>query len=72
MGIGVAVVAVLSLVSGLSNLNCLQMAFMQLFFTAISLFALTGTHIVHNFERKKRVGKVKITNRQRPAKARRR
>ena len=72
MGIGVAVVAVLALVSGLSNLNCLQMAFMQLFFTAISLFALTGTHIVHNFERKKRVGKVKITNRQRPAKVRRR
>ena len=64
-GIGVAVVAVLALVSGLEHLNCLQMAFMQLFFTAISLFALTGTHIVHNFEKRS-------INRQRPAKARRR
>ncbi len=67
MGIGVAVVSVLALVSGLEHLNCLQMAFIQLFFTAISLFALTGTHIVHNFERKKR-----STNRQRPERARRR
>lgn len=67
MGIGVAVVAVLALVSGLTHLNCLQMVFIQLFFTGISLFALTGTHIAHNFERKKRT-----TNRQRPAKVRRR
>ncbi len=66
MGIGVAVVAVLALVSGLEHLNCLQMAFIQLFFTAISVFALTGTHLVHSFERKK-----KTTGRQRPAKARR-
>ena len=66
-GIGIGVVAVLALVSGLEHLNCLQMTFMQLFFTAISLFALTGTHIVHNFERKKRV-----TGRRRPARARHR
>ena len=42
-----------------------QMNFIQLFFTAISVFALTGTHIAHNFERRS-------INRQRPAKARRR
>ncbi len=71
MGIGVAVVAVLALVSGLEHLNCLQLAFMQLFFMAISLFALTGTHIAHNFERNKK-GKARVTNRRRPVKARRR
>lgn len=73
MGIGVAVVAVLALVSGLEHLNCLQIAFIQLFFTGISVFALTGTHIANNFERKKEIKRrEKTTDRRRPAKARRR
>ena len=67
MGIGVAVVAVLALVSGLEHLNCIQLMVIQLFFTAVSVFTLTGSHAVHNFERK-----VRSTNRRRPARARRR
>ncbi len=61
MGIGVALVAVLALVSGLEHLNCLQLVFIQLFFTAISVFAVSGSHAVHSFEKKK-----KTTNRRRP------
>ena len=65
MGIGIAVVAALSLVSGLENLNCIQLLVVQLFFMSLSTFALSGGHAVHNLERKKRNEK-KIKGRRRP------
>ncbi len=48
MGIGVALVAALSLVSGLQNLNCIQIVFTQLFFMAVSVFTVSGGHAVRN------------------------
>lgn len=50
MGIGVALVAALSLVSGLQNLNCVQIIFTQIFFMAVSVFTVSGGHAVRNRE----------------------
>lgn len=58
MGVGIALVAALSLVSGLENLNCLQIAFTQIFFVAVSVFVVSGSHAVRNIE-KKRVKKIR-------------
>ena len=48
MGIGVAVVAVLSFVSGLQSLSALSLFVLQCFFTAITLFALSGSQAFKN------------------------
>ncbi len=69
MGIGVALVAALSLVSGLEHMNCLQLVFVQLFFMGFSAFTLSGGHLINNLERKKTAKKsVKktIKGRRRP------
>ena len=50
MGIGVALVAALSLVSGLQHLNCVQIIFTQIFFMAVSVFTVSGGHAVRNRE----------------------
>ncbi len=50
MGIGIALVAALSLVSGLQNLNCVQIIFTQLFFMGISIFTVSSSHAVRNRE----------------------
>ena len=48
MGIGVAVVAVLSFVSGLQSLSAVSLIVLQCFFTAITLFALSGSQAFKN------------------------
>lgn len=52
-GIGVALVAVLSFVSGLQNLSGLSLIILQCFFTAVSAFAITGSHAFKNRKKKK-------------------
>jgi hypothetical protein len=63
MGIGVALVAALSLVSGLEHLNCVQLVFTQLFFMGVSVFTVSGGYAIRNREKKaaksKRVKKSK-------------
>lgn len=54
MGIGVALVAALSLVSGLQHLNCIQVVFIQIFFAALSVFTASGGYAVRNRELKPR------------------
>ncbi len=54
MGIGFAVVAILSFVSGLQNLSCAGLLVLQGFFTAISVFALSGRHALKNIKNKKK------------------
>lgn len=44
MGIGIAVVAVLSFVSGLSSLNAASLLILQGFFTVLSVLAVSGSH----------------------------
>ena len=53
MGIGLAVVSALALVSGLSSLNCIQLIVVQGFFSAFAIFAMTGSHIASNGKPKK-------------------
>ena len=57
MGVGVALVSALSLVSGLEHLNCVQLAFTQLFFMGISVFTVSGGYAIRN--REKKVAKTK-------------
>lgn len=52
MGVGMALVAVLTFVSGIQSLNCIEMLILQCFFTGISVFAVSGSHALKNFERK--------------------
>lgn len=54
MGIGIALVAVLSFVSGLGHLNCVQLIITQAIFTAATLGTVTGSHFIKNFERRKK------------------
>ena len=54
MGIGVALVGTLSLVSGLEHLNCLELIITQGFFTALAIFVVSGSFTVKNFEGKKK------------------
>lgn len=53
MGIGVALVAVLSFVSGFQSLNGISLVVLQVFFTAVSVFVITGSHAFKNRKRKK-------------------
>ena len=54
MGIGIALVAVLSFVSGLGHLNCIQLIITQAVFTVATLGTVTGSHFIKNFERRKK------------------
>ena len=54
MGIGIALVAVLSFVSGLGHLNCVQLIITQAVFTVATLGTVTGSHFIKNFERRKK------------------
>ena len=54
MGIGIALIAVLSFVSGLGHLNCIQLIITQAVFTAATLGTVTGSHFIKNFERRKK------------------
>lgn len=65
MGIGVALVAALSLVSGLEHLNCIQLVILQLFFMGFSAFTLSGGNLLDNLQRKKN-GKKDVKGRRRP------
>lgn len=53
MGIGLAVVAVLSFVSGLRNLNCGALLLLQGFFTVVSIAAVSGSHAIKNRNKKR-------------------
>lgn len=52
MGIGVAVVGTLSLISGLEHLNCIELIITQGFFTALAIFVVSGSFKIKNFEGK--------------------
>lgn len=52
MGIGVALVTALSLVSGLRHLNCIQVVFVQVFFAALAVFTASGGYAMRNREKK--------------------
>ena len=52
MGIGIALVAVLSFVSGLQNLTALSLVVLQCLFTAIALFVVSGSHALKNRNKK--------------------
>lgn len=54
MGIGVAIVGTLSLISGLQHLNCIELIVTQGFFTALAILAVSGSFAVKNFEGKKK------------------
>ncbi len=54
MGIGVALVGTLSLVSGLEHLNCVELIITQGFFTALAIFVVSGSFTLKNFEGKKK------------------
>ena len=65
MGIGVAIVAALSLVSGLEHMNCIQLVFVQLFFMGFSAFTISGGSLLKTIQQKKG-GKKTIKGRRRP------
>jgi hypothetical protein len=54
MGIGVALVGTLSLVSGLEHLNCVELIITQGFFTALAIFVVSGSFTLKNFEGKRK------------------
>jgi hypothetical protein len=54
MGIGVAIVGTLALVSGLENLNCIGLIITQGFFTALAIFAVSGSNKIKNSEIKRK------------------
>lgn len=54
MGIGIAIVAVLSFVSGLSSLNAVSLLVLQGFFTALSVIAVTCSHAFKTRNKKSR------------------
>lgn len=54
MGIGIGLVAVLSFVSGLGHLNCVQLIITQGIFTAVTVGTVSGSHFIKNFERRKK------------------
>lgn len=59
MGIGLAIVSALAFVSGLSSLSCIQLIIVQGFFTAFTVFVMTGSHIATNGKFKKNKTKKK-------------
>ena len=65
MGIGVAIVAALSLVSGLEHMNCIQLVFVQLFFMGFSAFTISGGNLLKTIQHKK-IRKKTIKGRRRP------
>lgn len=65
MGIGVAIVAALSLVSGLEHMNCIQLVFVQLFFMGFSVFTISGGNLLKTMQHKK-IRKKTIKGRRRP------
>ena len=52
MGVGIAIVAVLSFVSGLQSLSALSLLILQGFFTALSVFAVSGSHAIKSRKKK--------------------
>ncbi len=54
MGIGIALVAVLSFVSGLHNLSAVSLLVLQSLFTAVSAFAISGSHAINNRKKSKK------------------
>lgn len=60
MGVGLAIVAALAFVSGISELECIQLIIVQGFFTVFTAFAMTGSHIVSNGKIKKKKSKRKL------------
>lgn len=54
MGIGIALVAVLSFASGLAHLNCLQLIITQILFTAVTVAVVSGSNFIKNFERRRK------------------
>ena len=54
IGIGIGLVAVLSFVSGLGHLNCVQLIITQGIFTAVTVGTVSGSHFIKNFERRKK------------------
>ena len=65
MGIGVAIVAALSLVSDLEHMNCIQLVFVQLFFMGFSAFTISGGNLLKTIQHKK-IRKKTIKGRRRP------
>lgn len=65
MGMGVAIVAALSLVSGLEHMNCIQLVFVQLFFMGFSAFTISGGNLLKTIQHKK-IRKKTIKGRRRP------
>lgn len=57
MGIGLAIVAALSFVSGFETLGSLQLAIIQGFFAGLAVFSMTGSHIAKNTKQKKKFRK---------------
>ncbi len=57
MGIGIALVAVLSFVSGLHNLSAVSLIVLQGLFTAVSAFAISGSHAINNRKKSKKIKK---------------
>ncbi len=55
MCVGMALVAVLSFVSGIQSLNCIEILILQCFFTVLSVFTVSGSHAIKNLERKKKI-----------------
>ena len=60
MGIGLAIVSALAFVSGLSSLNCVQLIVVQGFFSAFTIFAMTGSLFATNGKTKKKKTKKKL------------
>lgn len=60
MGVGLAIVGALAFVSGISELDCIQLIIVQGFFTVFTAFAMTGSHIVSNGKIKKKKSKRKL------------
>ncbi len=52
MGISLAVVAILSFVSGLQNLSCGAILLLQAFFTVVSILAVSGNHAIKSRNKK--------------------
>ncbi len=57
MGIGIALVAVLSFVSGLHNLSAVSLLVLQGLFTAVSAFAISGSHAINNRKKGRKIKK---------------
>ncbi len=54
MGIGIALVAIISFVSGFDSVNALSLLIIQGFFTAVGSFLISGSHAIKNRKGKKK------------------